>query len=113
MDKDNTMSITNKTYLANGWNHQCHAEWLLEYKPRYFADIMKAAQYLEGDHLEAFYGDLAPIDDDLDGQIQEFEKIKFNNPKLDKNQRDIYKMVDNLKRRRRAYQLWTQNQPNL
>lgn len=69
MDKNNTMSITNKNYLANGWNHHCHAEWLLEYKPRYFADILNAAQYLEGDHLEVFYSHLAPIDDDLDGQI--------------------------------------------
>lgn len=103
------MSITNKTYLANGWNHQSHAEWLLEYKPRYFADILVVATIFEGEHLQTFYSDLAPIDDDLDGQIHEFEKIKFNNPKLDKNQRDILKIIDNLKRRRGAYQLWGQN----
>ncbi len=107
------MSITNKNYLANGWNHQVHAEWLSEYKPRYFADILTVANELEGDHFEVFYSGLAPIDDDLDGQIQEFEKIKFNNPKLDKSQRDIMKMIDNLKRRRRAYQLWNQGQANL
>ena len=100
------MSITNKNYLSNGWNHQSHAEWLLEYKPRFFADIMTVSHDLEGDHFEVFYHGLAPIDDDLDGQIHEFEKIKLNNPKLDKCQRDIWKMVDNLKRRRRAYQLW-------
>jgi hypothetical protein len=28
-DKNNTMSITAKGYLASGWNHQSHAEWLL------------------------------------------------------------------------------------
>lgn len=112
MDKNNTTSITNKHYLASGWNNQCHAEWLIEYKPRYFADIINASKTLEGDHLEAFYSGLAPIDDDLDGQIEGFEKIKFDNNKLDKNQRDILKMIDNLKRRRRAYLLWAQ-QPNL
>lgn len=46
LNKANPMSITNKNYLANGWNHQSHAEWLLEYKPRYFADILTAAKSL-------------------------------------------------------------------
>ena len=68
---------------------------------------------MSGDHLEVFYSSLAPIDDDLDGQITEFEKIKFNNPKFDKNQRDILKMIDNLKRRRRAYALWEEGKANL
>jgi hypothetical protein len=55
---------------------------------------------------------LAPIDDDLDGQIEQFSKINLNNPKRDKNQRDILKQIDNLKRRRRAYQLF-EKQGNL
>jgi hypothetical protein len=76
---------------------------LLEYKSRYFADILTLANELVGDHFEVFYNCLAPIDDDLDGQIEEFEKIKFADPKHGKSQRDILKMVDNLKRRRRAY----------
>ncbi len=68
-DKTNTLSITAKNYLANGWNHQSHAEWLLEYKDRYFADMITVSQQFEGDHFQVFYQDLAPIDDDLDGQI--------------------------------------------
>ncbi len=55
---------------------------------------------------------MAPIDDDLDGQIEQFSKINLNNPKRDKNQRDILKQIDNLKRRRRAYQLF-EKQGNL
>ena len=111
--KDNTMSIANKNYLANGWAHPFHSEWLLEYKPRYFADILTLANDLVGDHFEVFYNGLTPIDDDLDGQIHEFEKINFADPKHGKAQRDILKMVDNLKRRRRAYQLWDQGKANL
>lgn len=107
------MSIANKNYLANGWAHSFHSEWLLEYKPRYFADILTLANELVGDHFDVFYSGLAPIDDDLDGQIQGFEKIKFNDAKHDKAQRDILKMIDNLKRRRRAYQLWEQEKANL
>lgn len=108
-DKDNTMSITGKAYVGNGWNNALHSEWLLEYKERYFADILVASKELVGDHFEFFYQHLAPIDDDLDGQITEFEKINFNDPKLDKNQRDILKIVDNLKRRKNAYKLYQAN----
>lgn len=38
------MSITGKQYLANGWNHRLHADWLQEYKSRYFNDIMTVAK---------------------------------------------------------------------
>ena len=31
-DKDNSASITAKNYLAKGWNHPSHLEWLSEYK---------------------------------------------------------------------------------
>ena len=68
---------------------------------------------MSGDHLEVFYSSLAPIDDDLYGQITELEKLKLYNPKFDKNQRDILKMIDNLKRRRRAYALWEEEKANL
>lgn len=42
-DKSNNLSITSKNYLANGWNHMIHLDWLLEYKSRYFADIVAAS----------------------------------------------------------------------
>lgn len=71
-DKSNNLSITSKNYLANGWNHMIHLDWLLDYKSRYFADIVAASNELSGDHLEVFYSSLSPIDDDLDGQITEF-----------------------------------------
>ena len=32
---------------------------------------------LDADHHQAFYNNMAPIDDDLEYQISEFEKIKF------------------------------------
>ena len=62
---------------------------------------------LSGDHYEVFYESFAPIDDDLESQIAAFEKLKFPEGK-DKHQRDILKIVDDLKRRHRAYQLYTQ-----
>ena len=65
---------------------------------------------LDGDHYELFYENLAPIDDDLEWQIAEFEKIKFPEGK-DKNERDILKIIDDLKRRLKAYQLYAN--PNL
>jgi hypothetical protein len=72
IDKNNKLSITAKNYLANGWNHQSHAEWLEEYKPRYFADMMTVAVEIEGDHFEVFYHGLSPNDDDLDSQIENY-----------------------------------------
>ena len=45
-DKSNGLSISSKNYLANGWNHQSHAEWLLEYKPRFFTDLPKVVDAL-------------------------------------------------------------------
>ena len=65
---------------------------------------------LDGDHYEFFYENVAPNDEDLEWQIKKFEEIKFPEGK-DKNERDILKIIDNLKRRKRAYDLYSN--PNL
>lgn len=82
----------------------------MKYRERYFKDVQELMNVLDGDHYELFYENLAPIDDDLEWQIAEFEKIKFPEGK-DKNERDILKIIDDLKRRLKAYQLYAN--PNL
>lgn len=104
--KDNTRSVSSKQSIASGWNHPYHKERLLKYRERYFKDVQELINVLDGDHFEVFYESLAPFDDDLEYQIAEYEKIKFPEGK-DKNSRDILKMIDNLKRRQKAYQLYT------
>jgi hypothetical protein len=79
---------------------------LAKYRDRFFQDLQTLTTTLNGDHVEVFYSDLAPIDDDLESQIAGFEKIQFPEGK-EKNQRDILKTIDSLKRRLRAYQLYT------
>lgn len=61
---------------------------------------------LDADHHLAFYSNLGPIDDNLEYQIQEFEKIKFPVGR-EKNANDVKKMVETLRRRLRAYQLYS------
>ena len=102
---DKKVSVAVKEYIASGWNHPYHKERLLKYRARYFKDVQDLITVLDGDHYECFYDNLAPIDDDLESQIAEFQKIKLPEGK-DKNSRDILKMVDNLKRRNKAYQLY-------
>lgn len=48
---------------------------------------------------------MQPNDDDLESQIGQYEKINFPAGK-DKHARNILKIVDNLKRRSKAYQLY-------
>jgi hypothetical protein len=60
---------------------------------------------LDADHHGAFYNNLAPIDDDLEYQIAEYQKISFPEGR-EKGATDIAKMVDDLQRRLRAYQLF-------
>jgi len=47
---------------------------------------------LDADHHLAFYSNLDPIDDDLEYQIEQFEKIKFPEGR-EKNANDVKKMV--------------------
>lgn len=105
-DKENKHSVAVKNSIAAGWNHHYHAEWLLEYRDRYFEDIQKLSEVLSGDHLEVFYDNFQPIDDDLAYHIEKYEKIVFPAGK-DKHTRDLLKIVDNLKRRLNAYKLYT------
>jgi hypothetical protein len=104
-DKDTKYSIANKNSIASGWNHDYHADRLAKYRDRYFEDIEKLADVLAGDHYEVFYESFQPIDDDLLYHIERYEKINFPQGK-DKHSRDILKIIDNLKRRQRAYQLY-------
>ena len=59
-----------------------------------------------------FYGSLEPIGDDLPYYISRLEKIKFA-PGKDKHSREVLKMVDQLKRRLRAYQLYGEHKAAL
>ena len=68
----------------------------------------KLADVLSGEHFEVFYEDLEPIGDDLGVYIEKYSKIKFGEEK-EKHNRNILKMVDNLKRRQRAYKLHLDN----
>ena len=94
-----------KESIAAGWNHEYHKDRLQKYKTRFFKDIQDLIGVLDGDHLEAFYENMEPIDDDLEFHIVELENIKFPGGK-DKTARDILKKIDNLKRRLRAYNLY-------
>lgn len=46
--------------------------------------------------------DLEPIDDDLEGTIQGYQSFKLVGEKFDKINRNILKIIDQLKRRGRA-----------
>lgn len=105
-DKETKHSIDVKHSIASGWNHHHHAEWVAEYRDRYFDDVQKLVGVLTGDHFEIFYDSFAPIDDDLAYQISRYEKIVFPVGK-DKHTRDILKIIDNLKRRLNAYKLYS------
>lgn len=94
--------------MSSGWNDKAHSDWLLEYRDRYFSDIPKVASALEGDHFTLFYENLQPIDDDLEYQIKRYEEIKLEEGKLDKHIVYIKKIVDQLKRRAKAYKLYQQ-----
>lgn len=50
--------------------------------------------------------DLEPIDDDLEGTIQGYQSFKLVGEKFDKINRNILKIIDQLKRRGRAYALF-------
>jgi hypothetical protein len=58
--------------------------------------------------LTVFYEGLEPIDDDLEYQIKKFEEIKLEEGKFDKHIVDLKKIVDQLKRRQKAYKLYAQ-----
>jgi hypothetical protein len=66
------------------------------------------ANKLKGDHLEFFAINLEPNDDDLEGTIEGYQSIKLEGEKFDKIKRDFLKIIDNLKRRIRAYALFEQ-----
>ena len=100
---NNEQSTTVKEALKAGWLSTVHEDWLLELKPKYFTDIVEASKNLKGDHLEFFAIHLEPIDDDLEATIKGYEGIKLEGEKFDKLKRDFLKIIDNLKRRRRAY----------
>lgn len=61
--------------------------------------MVKLSKVLEGDHFEAFYENLGPIDDDLASQIVEYSNIKFEGDHMAKHNREILKIIDNLKRK--------------
>ncbi len=107
-DNQSELSITVKESMSSGWNDKAHSDWLLEYRDRYFSDIPKVASALEGDHFTLFYENLQPIDDDLEYQIKRYEEIKLEEGKLDKHIVYIKKIVDQLKRRAKAYKLYQQ-----
>jgi hypothetical protein len=111
-DPDSKYSIAIKNSIASGWNHDYHAERLAKYNDRYFEDVEKLAGVLAGDHFEVFYESFQPIDDDLLTHIERYSKITFPAGK-DKHTRDILKIIDNLKRRQRAYQLYATGQAAL
>ena len=60
---------------------------------------------LSAEHFEVFYMELAPIDDDLAYQIEQYSKIVFPGGK-EKCHDDVQKMVDRLTKRLKAYQLY-------
>lgn len=66
-----------KESVAEGWNHEYHQERLQKYKDRYFKDVQELVGVLNADHLAVFYDNLAPISDDLEYQIQQYEKLTF------------------------------------
>lgn len=111
-DPETKYSIAVKNSIASGWNHEHHAERLDKYRDRYFKDIEELAEKLAGDHFEVFYESFQPIDDNLLYHIERYKKISFPAGK-DKNSRDILKIIDNLERRYRAYQLYATSQAAL
>lgn len=108
--KDSNLSVTVKGHIASGWNHPYHKEKLMKYRERFYKDLQGLVEVLVGDHYQAFYNDLSPIDDDLEYHIAQFEKISYP-PGKDKYARAILKKVDQLKRRLRAYQLYSNPSP--
>lgn len=58
--------------------------------------------------MEFFAINLEPNDDDLEGTIEGYQSIKLEGEKFDKIKRDFLKIIDNLKRRIRAYALFEQ-----
>ena len=103
--QDNGVSVSMKEYIAQGWNHPYHMERLLKYRERYFKDVQELSEKMSGDHFTAFYEFLAPIDDDLEDLIVRYKQLKFP-PGMQKHSIDILKMIDQLKRRSRAYKLY-------
>lgn len=101
-------SIAVKNAIADGWGSEVHAADLLELKPTYFKDIKQVSDKLKGDHFEFFVTTLQPSDDDLQGTIAGYKSIKLEGGKFDKINRDMLKMIDNLERRVRAYNLFKQ-----
>ncbi len=95
-----------KRSIAAGWNHSYHKERLSKYRDRYFKDVQVLVSVLEGDHYEVFYENFEPIDDDLETLIAEFSKLTFPVGK-ERHARDILKIIDNLKRRQKAYHLYS------
>lgn len=93
-----------KEFISAGWNHSYHKERLKKYMERYFKDIEQLIDVLSSDHFKVFYEHLAPIDDDLEFQLSRYEKISF--PQGKEFPRGILKIMDNLKRRIKAYQLY-------
>lgn len=53
-----------------------------------------------------FYENLQPIDDDLEYHIKKYEEIKLEEGKLDKHIVYIKKIIDQLRRRSKAYKLY-------
>jgi hypothetical protein len=104
-DPETKHSIAVKNSIASGWNHEHHSERLATYRDRYFDDVSKLAEKLAGDHFQVFYVSFQPIDDNLLYHVERYKKISFPEGK-DKHSRDILKIIDNLERRYRAYQLY-------
>ena len=98
--------------MAAGWNHSYHQKRLDKYVDRFFDDIEKVADILSGEHFEVFYGSLEPNGDNLAHYIARLEKIKFAAGK-EKHSREVLKMVDQLKRRQRAYNLYEEQKAAL
>lgn len=103
---NNENSIAIKNAISDGWLSRVHSDWLLELKDRFFKDIHEVANTMTGDHLEFFALTLEPNDDDLEGTIKGYENVKLVGEKFDKVNRDFLKIIDNLKRRKRGYDLF-------
>lgn len=77
---------------------------MIQYKERYFQDIINLSLKIAGDHFNAFYDLLKPIDEELDINIALFEAIQLDSDgKFDSDRTSIKKIVDLLKRRRTAH----------
>lgn len=71
-------------------------------KETYFKDIIEVALKLSKDHFQFFVGELIPIDDEFDENIEKYNHIKIEGEKYISHHKIFKKIIDILKRNKKA-----------